>query len=762
MATRTTKRRLKKILLWMEVSFILILGAGVGIVGGALYQIGKLLPDERAINEFTPTAATKIFSSDGETLAILADQYREPVPLSRIPVNLQKAIVAIEDSRFYDHHGLDFRGLTRALWTNIRGGNLKQQGASTLTQQLARDIYLTQKKTLSRKLKEAMLAVQIERNWAKKQILETYLNQVYFGSGAYGVQSAAKTYFGKDVKDLNLAQCALIAGLAQRPNELSPYRHADRAIRRRNVVLTRMVEVGFLPKENAQKAMQQGIRLAAKQKPQHVGYFHAPYFVTHVVEQLKDTYGDDLLYKGGFRVMTSLNYKMQQVAEQALAQGLERSRYMGVHDAALVCVDPYTGYVRAMVGGVDFKKDQFNCVTQAHRQPGSSFKAFVYTAAIDTGHLSAFGSISPRAPSIKGPDGKWWTPQNHDRIGYRSGLSVRTAFAMSVNTAAVNALMSVGADTVAEYAQRLGIRSKLRAYPSLALGASEVTPLEMAVAYGAFATKGTHCEPISIIKILDRDNATIFENVPRPKRVNVNPATFEAMDGLFRAVVTSGTAASSGADRVPDAHGKTGTTENYTDAWFVGYTPDLVTAVWAGNRNNKPMRRGYGGTICAPIWANYMIEAVKLNPKGSSRPKPEAGEAMIAKADTDESSRERRRRSRDRAADASEAPPNATPETSTAAGTDAGEAHADSGELASVSANSTNTVQVRVCDESYLIAGPNCPSTRRLTFVSGMQPRQMCDVHRGARSQNVKSRRRAPAQPAAGHAAPEGEGSTAN
>jgi penicillin-binding protein 1A len=743
----------------MEVGFILMLGAGVGIVGGALYQIGKLLPDERAINEFTPTAATKIFSSDGETLAILAHEYREPVPLTRIPENLQKAIVAIEDSRFYDHHGLDFRGLTRALWTNIRGGNLKQQGASTITQQLARDIYLTQKKTLSRKLKEAMLAVQIERNWAKKQILETYLNQVYFGSGSYGVQGAAKTYFGKDVKDLNLAQCALIAGLAQRPNELSPYRHRDRAIRRRNTVLNRMVEVGFLTKEKGEKAKQEGLRLAAKEKPQHVGYFHAPYFVSHVVEQLTDTYGDDLLYKGGFRVMTSLNWKMQQVAERALAEGLQRSKYMGVHEGALVCVDPYTGYIRAMVGGVDFKKDQFNCVTQARRQPGSSFKAFVYTAAIDTGHVSAFGSISARAPSIKGVDGKWWTPQNHDRKGYRSGLSVRTAFAMSVNTAAVNALMTVGADTVAEYAHRLGIRSKLNAYPSLALGASEVTPLEMAAAYGSFATKGTHCEPISIMKILDRDNTTIFENVPRPKRVNVTPETFEAMDGLFRAVVTSGTAASSGAGRVPDAHGKTGTTENYTDAWFVGYTPDLVTAVWAGNRNNKPMRRGYGGTICAPIWANYMIEAVNLNPKGGARPKPEAGEAMIAKADTGDQDRESRRR-RDRSPDPREPAPvdpaEAAPETGTA------EAHADTGDLSSVSANSGNTVQVRVCDESYLIAGPNCPSTRRLTFVSGMQPRQMCDVHTNHSSQSTKSRRPRSTQPASGHAPAPAEGGTAN
>jgi penicillin-binding protein 1A len=730
MPSRAAKRRFKKVLLWFEILVILVLGAGVGIVCGALYQISKILPDERAINAFTPTAATTIYSSDGVRLAVLADQYREPVPLEKIPKHLQNAIVAIEDSRFYEHHGLDFRGVARALWENIRGRDLTQQGASTITQQLARNIYLTQRKTVSRKLKELMLAVQIERTWAKQQILETYLNQIYFGSGAHGVQSAAKTYFGKDVKDLNLAQCALIAGIPQRPNDHSPYRDMARSRRRRDVVLDRMAQLGFITDEKAALAKQQGIKLVAKSRPRRSGYFHSPYFVTHVVEQLRDMYGDDLLYKGGFRIVTTLNSKMQEQAEKALVQGIQQMKFARVSEGAIVCIDPHSGYIRAMVGGTDFKKDQFNCATQAKRQPGSSFKAFVYTAAIDTGNLSAYGSVSAKAPSFRNADGKWWTPRNHSRTVYGGKIAVRSAFAQSVNTAAVNALRSVGAEAVSDYAHRLGIKSKLSAYPSLALGASEVTVLEMASAYGTFATRGLRCEPISIIKIKDRDGATILENVPRPRRVNVNPATFTAMDGLFRAVVTSGTG--SAASRVLEARGKTGTSENYTDAWFVGYTPDLATAVWAGNRDNKPMRRGYGGTICAPIWAAFMAEAVKVNPK-TPRPKVEEEpdeDALIAQEESDETEARRRRRSQPRepepeaiAAEASEAPSS----TST--------------DLSAVSANSVNMVEVRVCDESYLLAGPNCPSSRRLSFVSGMQPHQMCDVHARSRGQRGAGRR---------------------
>src|SRR5438034_9712593 len=378
MFSRKARRRFKQLLLWAEIVFILVMGAGVGVVAGAFYQMSKLLPPDRQIGNYQPVAGTKFYSSDGVLLGSIAQENRDPVEIKRIPKRLQDAIVAIEDSRFYEHSGIDFRGLARALWQNIRSGNLTEQGGSTLTQQLARQIYLSGVKTMSRKVKETMLAVQIERNWPKKKILETYLNQVYFGSKAYGVQAAAQTYFGKNVWQLNLAQSALIAGLPQRPSKLNPYENPEAARTRRNLVLQRMADLNMVTPAEAQKAIKEPIRLAHKRAPAGTGFRHAPFFCNAILEQLREKYGDDLLYKGGFKIYTTLNWKMQQLAEQAVEEGLkELGGRFGAHDAALVCIDPNTGAVRAMVGGRDFRKNQYNIVTQGHRQPGSSFKAFV-------------------------------------------------------------------------------------------------------------------------------------------------------------------------------------------------------------------------------------------------------------------------------------------------------------------------------------------------------------------------------------------------
>src|SRR5438270_2649835 len=317
MISRTVRRRVKKCLLWMEVLFILILGAAVGVIAGAFYQISKVLPPESYIRRYQTPAGTTIWSSDHVLLARLANENREPVTNHHTPLVMQHAMVDIEDSRFYQHSGLDFRGAARALWTDLRGGDLTQQGGSTITQQLARNIYLSPTRTLSRKVKELLLAVQIERNWSKQQILETYLNQVYFGSGAYGVQSAARIYFGKDVKDLSLTQAATLAGLPQRPSRLSPYvalekdGNFDITVRRRNEVLQRMADMGHITKAQAEAAMREPLKLAHRRPPQLGGYYHAKYFVDYVVTTLKQTYGDDMLFKGGLKVTTSLNYKLQ-------------------------------------------------------------------------------------------------------------------------------------------------------------------------------------------------------------------------------------------------------------------------------------------------------------------------------------------------------------------------------------------------------------------------------------------------------------------
>jgi penicillin-binding protein 1A len=751
MPSRTVRRRVKKLLLWTEILFILILGAGVGIVGGAFYQIRKILPPEDNIRDFKPIQGTRIYSSDGHLLAQLAHENRDPVRIERIPKDLQNAVIAIEDERFYQHSGLDFRGLIRAVWQNLRGGDLTQQGGSTITQQLARNIYLSSRKTLSRKLKETMLAVQIERNWSKRQILEMYMNQVYFGSRAYGVQAAAKIYFGKDVEKLNLAECALIAGLPQRPSKLSPYHNLEAATRRRNLVLAKMAEQGYITSKRLRQALQQPIRLAYNKEPAHSKFYDAPYFVSYVLDQLQDTYGDDLIYKGGFNVVTTLNWKMQKVAERALVQGVRERRRLNIHDGALVCIDPHTGYIRAMVGGVDFMKDQWNTVTQARRQPGSSFKLFVYTAAIDNDGWSTGKIISCRARSVKQADGSWWTVHDHSKREYGSVPMIK-AFALSINPAAVNTIMDIGPATVVDYARRLGIQSPLRAYPSLALGSSEVTPLELTSAYGVFAANGVRAEPMTILRVKSREGEIIQDNTPRLHRVNLQPETIAAINELTQAVVQWGTGTA--ANVVPDAHGKTGTTDDYTDAWFIGYTPDLVTGVWLGNRNNAKMYRSYGGHVSAPIWADFMQEAVKLNPK---TPRPKVGE-LVAEAPAPKPSRDRGMAHAARA-EAAVARDHSSPEGASHDGTASTNGDATSGtetdRVASnsdsfggeVNANANSVVRVRVCDETYDLATPNCPSTRILEFMSGMQPRQMCQVH-GAHAHRPRAPKRpAPQQP---------------
>jgi 1A family penicillin-binding protein len=733
MARRAFRRRIKKLVLWAEILFILLLGAGVGIVGGAFYQIRKILPPEDIIRDFKPVQGTRIYSSDGVVLAQLAHENREPVPIDKIPKEMQEAVIAIEDERFYQHSGLDYRGLVRALWINLRGGDLTQQGGSTITQQLARNIYLSPQKTLPRKLKETMLAVQIERNWSKRQILEMYLNQVYFGSRAYGIQSAAKVYFGKEAKDLTLAECALLAGLPQRPSRLSPYRNLKAAKRRRNVVLQKMAELGYITPDRAKQAMQQRVRLANAREPQLSRFFRAPYFVAYVLEHLSDTYGDDLIYKGGFNVVTTLNWKMQEAAEKALVEGVHRNAWRKIHDGALVCIDPHTGYIRAMVGGVDFQKDQFNIAAHARRQPGSSFKLFVYTAAIDTEGWNAYRTVSTRAPAVRQADGKIWTVHSHSKHHYGS-LPILQAFAFSDNPAAVNTLMAVGAQNVVDYARRLGIESPLRAYPSLALGASEVTPLELTSAYGVFAASGIRAEPMSIRSVKSRDGEVMEDNAPRLHRAKLQSETIATINQMTQAVVQYGTA-SRAISGVPNAHGKTGTTDEYTDAWFIGYTPDLVTGVWMGNRDNSRMRRTYGADVAAPTWSAFMRQAIRLNPK-TKRPRTDN---LVAEAPKPRRGEARAETGRDAQEQAAESSPERQHDKAGGEQTAAGGAPGDTDRVAynedgvggEVSANPSNVVRVRVCDESYDLATDDCPSTRVLEFVSGMQPRHMCSIHGG-------------------------------
>lgn len=648
MLSVAVKRRIKKVVLWTEVTFILILGAGMGIVLGAFYQMNKMLPADSQLDSYRPAVGTTLWSADGVLLAKVAHENREPVPLDRIPDHLQKAMVAIEDSRFYQHGGLDYRGLTRSLWVNLSGGELAQ-GGSTITQQLARNMYLSPRKTVSRKIKEMLLAIQIERNWTKRQILERYLNQVYFGSGAYGVQAAAQTYFKKDVRNLTLPEAALIAGLVQRPSNLSPYvarregGDYERPRQRRDTVLSRMAELKFISREQAEEAQKTPV-VVAKERPRTVGFFRANYFAQYVLDELRTRYkyDQDIIDKGGLKVVTTLNWKMQQVAEQVAKEELRKIRRSHrVTETAMACLDPHTGFIRAMVGGVNepWEKYQFNCAVQARRQPGSAFKTFVYAAALEAGH-TPYTSVSSYA-AIRMPDGKVYSPRNH---GTARGGNYVSAFAASINGAAVNVAVDLGdrrsifagPRKVRELAQKLGLKGPMLAVPSLALGTADTTVLEMASAYGVFAAGGHRAEPECVLQVRNQDGEVLEDIKPRVSPQLLKTSTVEGMNVLTRAVVTSGTGRA--ASWVPNAHGKTGTTEDYTNAWFVGYTPDLVTAVWAGNRNNASMARVYGSTLCVPIWSRFMTRAIALNPGRKRAP------MQIAKPDEAPRRRWRRRR----------------------------------------------------------------------------------------------------------------------
>ncbi|MCC6446627.1 MAG: penicillin-binding protein 1A [Armatimonadetes bacterium] len=636
-AGRIARRRLRWWQILLRVGWLFaFFGAAilVGVIGGTYYSLSRMLPANIDINSVQKETEekTKIYSADGVLLAEVFEENREFIPIEQIPRQLQNAVVAIEDKYFYKHSGINLRSIGRALYENLRENRISQ-GGSTITQQLARNIWLSPRKTFSRKIQEAMLAVQVERNYTKEQILELYLNEVYLGSGAYGVKTAAEVYFGKDVKKLTLAEFALLAGLPQRPSSYSPYEDKELARKRRNTVLRAMAHQGYITAEEAQKAQEEPIRLAGK-KPIGSTRYKAPYFVTYVLKQMIDKYGADLVYKGGLRIYTTLNYRMQQIAESAVQSGVASSRSMKVGQGALLCMEPQTGKIRAMVGGTDFRKSQFNRTTQARRQPGSSFKPIVYTAALDKGH-SPDERINDSPVSY--PSGsKVWRPKNYDHR-YHGHVTMRTAVAQSINIPAIRMMEEVGIQEVINYAQVLGIRQELEPNLSLAIGTASVTMMEMVTVYGVFANPGNRVEPMAVAKITDRKGNLIEEFTLQVRQV-ISEETARQMDSLLRGVVERGTGRM--VRDVPRARAKTGTTQDHRDAWFIGYTPELVTAVWVGNDDYSPMGRVWGGNVCAPIWEAFMKPtlAMILQPGGKTVT-VENGEARI-----EEGRRSRRRR----------------------------------------------------------------------------------------------------------------------
>ena len=582
------------------VIVLIILAAGAGLT----LQIIRQLPSIDALNTYIPSESTILYSADGKVLARFhQEENRQVMPLSRISPYFQKALIATEDPHFYAHHGLDFWGIIRAGVKNFAYGRVVE-GGSTITQQLSRNLFLNKRKTLIRKLAEALLALQMERRYTKEEILELYLNQVYLGHNAYGIESAANLYFGKQAADLDLAEAAMIAGLIRGPELYSPYRNFKGAKLRQIYVINKMLAQGYVAEDEAKKAAIENLDFAPKNL-RALGEI-APYFVSYVLQDLIDKYGEEIVYHGGLKVYTTLDTKMQAVAETVVNQFVSgEGKTYNFSQGALVSIDPRTGYIKALVGGANFLESKYNRVTQAKRPPGSSFKPFVYTAAIEQGLypgtvLQDVATTFQVYPNQWNPDGTW-QPKNFDNA-FRGPVTMRYALERSLNIPSIKLLERVGIQNAINVAQKMGIKSRLEPGLALALGASEVNILEMASSFGVFANGGIRVEPTPIVKIESRDRITLYENRIQERRV-LDENVAAIMIDMMKGVLTRGTGYKGRIDR--PAAAKTGTSQEFKDAWFIGFVPQLVTGVWVGNDNNSPMKGIAEVGVCPRIWKAY-------------------------------------------------------------------------------------------------------------------------------------------------------------
>ncbi|MBC7167064.1 penicillin-binding protein 1A, partial [Phenylobacterium sp.] len=553
------------------------------------------LPDTSKLYDVERQPSISYLDRSGALIAVRGSQYAPPADLDELPDYVPKAFIAIEDRWFYWHFGFNPWGIIRSQIYNMTNDGGPLRGGSTITQQLARNLFLTADQTYRRKAQELILAVWLELKFSKKEILELYLNRVYFGAGAYGIEAASQRYFNKPASELTIGESALLAGMMKGPSRYSPVSATDRAARRATIVLDEMVRLGAITPEQRTEAFNNPVRVNPTLANQR-----AQYFVDWVDDQVRSLVGepmDDLV------VETTLDLPIQTAAENALRRGVAAGADQGVGQGALVALDG-EGRVRAYVGGTDYAETQFDRATMARRQAGSAFKPFVYLTAMEQG----------RTPNVRVVDAPIkigdWEPSNYTN-DYRGEMSLQQALALSINTVAAQLANEVGTGNVAATARRLGITSKIQLDPSMALGAVEVSPLQMAQAYAPFANGGFKATGYGIERIRTSDGRVLYDhNVDKPQRQSVigSPA-LQYMNQMLRQVVSSGTGT---AARVPDYDlaGKTGTTNDYRDAWFVGYTGGFVAAVWVGQDDNTPMRRVSGGGVPARIWKDFMSSAL--------------------------------------------------------------------------------------------------------------------------------------------------------
>ncbi|BAY24744.1 1A family penicillin-binding protein [Calothrix sp. NIES-2100] len=585
--------------LWFWAS--LSVGGGIIAFNYGINSIDRTLPDKSELSAVVREQTLTIKAADGTILQQQGEAAREQLQLEQIPDNLKKAFIASEDRRFQQHKGVDPQGIVRAVWNNLRSQDVVE-GGSTITQQLARILFIKQEKTIWRKLKEVRLAQKIETELTKDQILERYLNLVYLGSGAYGVADASWVYFSKTVDQLTLPEMATIAGLAPAPSLYAPDKNPEAAKARRNLVLQRMQEDGIITAAEREAATKEPLTVTSS-LPKRL-QVESPYFTTYIQKELPKYVSPDVLAGGGLVVETTLNPTWQKSAEEAVAKTLRnQGRWENFKQAAMVAVDPRNGEIQAMVGGKDFGKNQFNRVTQAQRQPGSTFKGFVYATAIASGK-NPYDTYEDEPFVVDGYEPKNFSEKFH------GSMSMRDALTRSINIIAVKVLINVGFEPMIKLAHDMGIKSELKPTYSLALGSNEVNLLELTSAYGSFATQGLHTEVHGIRRILNRQGKVIWSADFAPQRV-LDADSAAIMTWMLRNVVEEGTGGAAQLDNRPVA-GKTGTSDEARDLWFIGYIPQIVTGVWLGNDDNRPTWGSSGSA--AYTWHEFMEKAVKDMP----------------------------------------------------------------------------------------------------------------------------------------------------
>jgi penicillin-binding protein 1A len=617
--------------------FLFLLFSILGFV--ALLKIaGHDLPSPSHLQAYTPAVKTRVYDRHGRPVGDFYRENRILVTLEDTPRDLVNAFIAVEDRSFRDHWGIHLPSVMRAVVRNVVSFRVRQ-GASTITQQLARNLFLTHEQTWTRKIREAVLAVRIEQSYSKDEILEMYLNQIYFGDGAYGIQSAARGFFGKDVEDLSLSECALLAGLPRNPRGYSPFRHPDAAKRRRGLVLTSMEECGFIDEARADSARNTELRIAASP----LNPDHAPYFMEMVRQFLEKEVGSESIYEGGLTVYTTLDLDWQSQAEKALEDEMvrleketrtkqNRATYLEARDkgknpvleylqgAALV-FDAETGSIRVLIGGRSFDESNFNRATSALRQPGSAFKPFIYLTAIQKGYYPSYVVLD--APVVfYVPGQEPWRPLNYDRE-FRGPVNLRFALQKSLNVPTIKIQEEIGTPDVIRTARIAGIHTPIPEFRSIALGTAEVTLKDLVYAYGVFANGGIRVEPYFVTRIEDQSGNVIRDYKPIQREV-LDAAPVAILNSMLQSVLDHGTGAGARSNGfLLPAAGKTGTTDDYSDAWFVGYTPKTVTGVWVGYDKPRTIGGGMSGTRAAlPLWTRIM-KTVTAGDEGKSFEIPE-------------------------------------------------------------------------------------------------------------------------------------------